>query len=338
MASPKWGNWFVAGTDGGGGEIPDDRLPAAWIQYYWDIDTTFDIPGSWGFSGGRMSIDFDIQISDAEGTPVFTSHDHFPAICETLFGMYEYIPGNPTMSAFPSVPHLGEGGPYYVTLQPDDTGGMGQGYIRGELYSPMYQVAIPAGATVDVLHWTPQTEMMGGFALWMRTALGGGVTKRMAIDPVTGDEYLPAITSGMLTMRVSSWDGMSGRRAGLGVSYAGGVATVQAGHAVIGHQDCYADSALTANVPTTGTYYVFLAPAAGGLSLLVGTGPQQTPAWCVGRVKNGAFAACDGVLIADGTDACAVDRREDGLIVVRYDSGTQRDLRAVSRNRGVTWV
>jgi hypothetical protein len=330
MPAAKWGNWFPINAQG---DIPEQHLPCAMFQYYWGIDTIFDIPGGWGFSGGRMSIDFEISIGDR-----YHSNDHASFICMTLFGMYEYIPGVMTMTGFPTYPHFSEAGPFFVTDTPDDTGGMGEGYIQGSLYSPMFKVPLPAGTTVDVQEWTPQVPMQGGYQLWMRVVGGAKRPKRMVKDPVSGDEYLPRIEMEMLVLRTRLHDGFAGPRVGLVLTYANGVATVTAGSGVIGHQDVTAAEALTADVATTGTHYLHLVPDdAGGVTLESSDGPYDGPAWCLGRVKNNVLAKCSGVLIADDVDEVAIGRGEDGKLIVRYDSGNSQDLSKVSTDRGVTW-
>lgn len=333
MAAPKWGNWFIVDSSGEDeGVIPARYLPAGWLQYRWTLDAEFDIPGSWGFSGGSMRLDWEIGLGSS-----FASNDRVTFICATLFGMYTYYAGTIVMTGQDTYETLGKSGGYYV----DDgsSGGMGLPYIRGELYSPLYRVALPAGSVVDVQHFSPQVELMGGYVLWMRTAPGAGGKRKMLIDPVTNDQYLPRIENRMLVCRTDAYDGSVGRRSGLLVSYAGGEATATAGSAVIGWQECTADSVLTCPVATTGVAYVFLVPnSAGGIDLVTDVGPRASAAWCVGRVTNGVYASCDGVLVADGADDYAIARREDGSIVLRYDSGSLRDLSKVSRDRGVTWA
>lgn len=330
MAALKWSNWFPIPDDG---VIPEQHLPAARFQYYWGIDTTFDIPGSWGFSGGTMRLDFELAIGEQ-----YHSNDRANFICMTLFMFYEYIPGNMTMTGFATYPHFTEAGPYFVTDTPDDTGGIGTGFIQGSLYSPMFKVPLPAGTTVDVQQFTPQVPMGGGYQLWMRVAGGGKKKKVMLKDPVCGDEFLPRIEMEMLVLRTKLYDGFAGPRHGLALSYSAGVAIVSAGSGVVGFQDVAAEAALTLDVETTGTHYLFLVPdGAGGVALESSDGPYDGPAWCLGRVRNNALAKCSGVLIAVAADDVAIGRGEDGRLLVRYDYGNEQDLSKVSRDRGVTW-
>jgi hypothetical protein len=330
MAAPKWSAWYPVPEDGDLGTL---ALPCAQFEYYWGIDTTFDIPGGWGFGGGLMALMFELAIGE-----VFRSSDKASFICETLFGMYEYVPGNMVMSGFHEYPHLSEAGPYFVTDNFDDTGGIGTGWIQGSFYSPTYKVALPAGTTIDVQHFTPQVPMGGGYQLWIRVA-GGGKRKKIVLkDPVSGHDYLPRIEMEMLVLRTRLHDGFDGPRSGLVLSYSNGTATVTAGSGVVGFQAVTAPDVLEIDVEPAGTSYLFLVPdGQGGLNLESAEGPYDGAAWCLGRVKNNALAKCSGVLIADSVDEVAISRGEDGSLTVWYDSGNEQDLHKVSNDKGVTW-
>lgn len=330
MAAPKWSAWYPVPEDG---DLDPLGLPCALFEYYWGIDTEFDIPGSWGFNGGTMALMFELAIGE-----VFRSSDRASFICMTLFGMYEYIPGVMSMTGFAEYPHVSEAGPYFVTDNVDDTGGIGTGWIQGCFYSPTYRVALPAGTTVDVQGFTPQVPMGGGYQLWIRVAGGGKKRKVMLKDPVAGDEYLPRIEMEMLVLRTRLRDGWAGPRSGLVLTYSNGTATVSAGSGIIGFQSVTAADPLTLDVATSGTYYLYLVPdGAGGVTLESSETTYSSPAWCLGRVKNGALAKCSGVLIAEDADDVAIARGEDGRLIVRYDSGDDQDLTKTSNDRGVTW-
>lgn len=330
MAAPKWSNPFPIPHDG---VIPEQYLPCSMFAYWWVIDTTFDIPGSWGFNGGTMRMQFELQIGD-----LYHSIDKANFICMTVFGMYQFVPGVMSMSAFPATPHFSEAGPYFTTDNEDDTGGIGTGWIQGTLWSPQWKVALPAGTTIDVQNFTPQVPMDGGYTLWMSVVAGGKRKKITLKDPVSGHDYLPRIEMEMLVLRTRLHDGFDGPRSGLVLSYSNGTATVTAGSGVIGFQAVTAPDVLEIDVEPAGTSYLFLVPdGQGGLNLESAEGPYDGPAWCVGRVKNNALAKCSGVLIADSVDDVAISRGEDGSLAVWYDSGDEQDLRKVSNDKGVTW-
>jgi len=64
MGAPKLGNWFAVGHDG---EINAQHLPAAYFQYRWVINHEFNIPRSWGVSGGIMTMEFELSIGEGAG-------------------------------------------------------------------------------------------------------------------------------------------------------------------------------------------------------------------------------------------------------------------------------
>lgn len=209
-----------------------------------------------------------------------------------------------------------------------------------EVYSALYELRLPAGALIHITHHELYVADLTFPPLFTSVLPGGGQRDTM-IDPVTQDQYLPRVVSGMLLVRTTLHDGEAGPRTGLQLSYAAGVATVSAGSGVIGHQPVVAASALTLAVPTSGTHYLFLEPTSdGGLALTSDTGPVGRAAWCLGRVQAGTLTAASGVLVAtgvtDGTERIA--RREDGRLVLRYDTdGGNEDVALTSCDRGVTW-
>lgn len=212
--------------------------------------------------------------------------------------------------------------------------------VQCEVYSAHYLVPLPARAIFDVTFHNVGTPDLR-FAPVLTSVLSSRARKRMLLDPVSADQYLPRIENEMLVVRTQAYDGMVGPRTGLALSYADGTATATAGSAVIGYATYEAPGELRLEgVPTTGTVYLFLVPdeeTEGRVKLAYGTEAPAGAAWCLGRVKSNRLQRCSGVLVADGVDEVAIDRREDGLIVLRYDAGSEEDLVAISRDRGVTW-
>jgi hypothetical protein len=209
-----------------------------------------------------------------------------------------------------------------------------------EVYSAPYLIDLPAGSIWHVsFHNIYAMDLT--FAPILTSVLPQNARKRMLIDPVTHDQVLPRIIEEMLIVRSQLHDGAAGPREGLACSYESGVVTVTAGMAVIGYQELRLAAPATLAVGTTGTHYIYLVSDpdnAGRLILQESDGPLAVAAWCLGRVKSGRYTAAGGVLVADGVSEAAPGRREDGTMVLRYDTSDADDVEAVSYDRGVTWA
>jgi hypothetical protein len=207
-----------------------------------------------------------------------------------------------------------------------------------EVYSAHYLINLPAGALFRVTHHEIGSPDLRFAPILTSVLPGGGAKKDMRIDPVTGCEHFPMIENGMLVLRTQAYQGMTGITSGLTVSYAGGVATVAAGSALIGFKNCVL--ATDDAVSLGNGQYLFIEPVddAGNLQAVARDYRSPVLHCCLGKTKGGSFVKCNGALIADPADSAAIDRQEDGRLVVRYDRGAATNLRAVSYNRGVTWV
>lgn len=312
------------------GSIAD--LPAAGFQWVYLIDQEIS-PGlqQWG-------MDFDILAADG-ATVLFSSKLTLPVLVTPGGGPFpaiwsiqnERVATTVPSSTPPTWMNRTEQ-PLLVPLNDGDLP------VQCEVYSANYLVPLPAGAIFKVrFHNIGAPDLR--FAPIMTSVLPGVARrkKRMLLDPVTSDQHLPRIVSEMLLVRTAlSTGGMTGVESGLGVSYSGGVATVQPGTAVIGFQACSLGAAAT--VEMSAGQYLFAVPGAGGvLHLVADAGPRESAAVCLGRLKGTTFTPCNGVLVADEVEEVAIARREDGVIVLRYDAGTAQDVEKVSRDRGVTW-
>jgi hypothetical protein len=283
-------------------------------------------------------VDIDVRASD-DTTVLLAIRMDLPISVVDLgpFGSMWYIQNERITSSVPDpVTTLGDESQQPTLEYPD--GYDGTGPIHVDVYTAHYLLTIPAGAIIRVAHAEVGSPNLSGRPIFTSVWQGGRRRKRMLLDPVSGDQVLPRIENEMLVVRTQLHDGAAGPRDGLSVNYGSGQATAAPGSAVIGYQTLTAAAALTVDVPTSGTVYLFLKPTAGGgIALVTGDGPQSTAAWCVGRVRNGSFARCSGVLVADGVTEAAPARKETGALVLRYDTADAEDVEATSSDRGVTW-
>jgi hypothetical protein len=334
MGAPQFSNWFAIPANG---QIPAQYLPAGVMQYRWRIDTDIEIPFSWwGIGGGTMRMTHELQIGEA-----FRSTDELALVCVVLkdlftaglIAFWTYYPGTYRFSAQETVPTLlgFQGGWEY--WGPTSDYGLTAGAVDGVLVSPIYEVEIPQGSTVEVKRYYPCSNLPRGYQVQMRTAPGGRVKTPMLIDPVTHEQHLPRVIEGCLL-----WRSPKGIVSGLGVKLADGVATVAPGVCWIEFTRRELRQAATVAAGTGGTRQVSLVWADGVLAPVVHEQPLgDQPHCCLAQIVGTRVTGLGGTLVATGVTDFAVGRREDGRLVVRVDTREEQDRIYWSRDRGVTW-
>ena len=326
----KWSSLSSLDPDQARGTIDD--TPCKGFQWYYGIKEDL------GTGFHHWIVRMEITAADGQ-TVLYASTLDLPIHVADLgpFGRLWYVQNEKITTTFPTSFQTWENrAEQPILVYP--AGYDGTGPVEFDVYTAPYLIPLPAGALFKIRHGEIGNTNLR-FRPVLTSVLPAGGRKQMLVDPVTGDQHLPRIENGMLTVRTVAHDGMVGRRSGLVVTYGGGVVTATAGRAVIGWQECTAATELKLSLGTSEKRYIYLQPNRdGGIDLVAEAGPVARAAWCVGRVSNGRFASCDGVLIADGVDVePPFGRREDGTLVIRYDTAGARDVAAVSRDRGVTW-
>ena len=100
MASPKWSEWRLVGSEG---EIPEELLPAGQLQYLWRLTYIWPPDDTWGVSGRLFRMTGDLRI-EADGEAVFTTEDRIVFVCTCfMFGsivdLWTYYAGTLEMLA-----------------------------------------------------------------------------------------------------------------------------------------------------------------------------------------------------------------------------------------------
>jgi len=356
MAAPRFGEWRFWEE----GAAPEGLLPAAYVQYRWTVHEEFLPSPVWlGLGGGMLPMTFELEFS-AGGEVVLASEDFVEFLCITLedpfimglVNLYTYHPNRMTTTGPETYPTFG--GPQLDWQYTAPSTGMGiyQVWVIGLLVSPVYQVDLPAGTTLDALHWFPCSGVPSpGWALEVRTAPGGRPEKVLIVDHQSGNQTSFRIHGDILLARtwLSGYRTYDGPRTGLAVTAGTGLSVdVSAGEAYLGHRPCSMAEAATVELTGAATNHVWARALTGGppvpLEVLATTGeeiPDGQPCLlaivsCSGTEVTGVEEVPGSVVAFDVT-SCGGQRTESGRMVVTVDRDSETDVRYASGDGGLTW-
>lgn len=348
-------DWTLVASDG---TIPEELLPASIVQYRWVCHHEFPVPPGFGVNGGTYEMEWELGI--AGSTPAFESTDYVKFQCITLqdilfagmIAFYTYYPTELTTTGPEIADTIGGVDPYWADDWPNYGIGLDELYITGWWHSPVYELALAAGATVNVTKHATQSGIPSpGWMLEMRTQLGRRAGRVTLKDCAVGDLHRFRIYSGMLLDRrwLNAYQSLDGPSDGCAVAAGTGLtAVVSAGDAYLGYRPLSLAAAATVDLEPSTTNHVWLTIDESGSTpaLAVEVTQETLPdgvAYLIGTVETNAdsVASVDGMargtVVTFEADDYGGVIHDDGRIEVNVESGSE-ETTYVSRDRGLTWT
>ena len=308
-------------VDSADGSIPEALLPCACLQYRWVVSHMFTPPPGWGVSGGKITMEWELALDDLASIDtvrfmvVVFVDPLLPGVILSYAYWDEYLhtTGPETVETL--------GGDELTWVPETYLGGASETevLIAGTLMSPVYELELAAGATVDVRKHFPCSGIGGvGWILQVRTAPGGETEMPVLTDHPTRDQHHFRLHRKVLLMRtwLSAFSSFDGPTYGLELSPGSGLSVaVSAGGGLIGHMPAALVPGATVDVAASTRNHIWavIDEEATGQAVL----PQLKIEATVGDEKPEGIAYLLGIVDAssDAVAASGIDTEHQGVVV-----------------------
>ena len=350
-------------VDSDDGSIPETLLPCGLFQYRWVVAHSFPLDPYLGIGGGTLTMEWELAVDSLESvdTVEFRLITQRDFLLGWLCAFYTYYPAKLTTTGPNTTSTTGKQGLVWRSEGPTVGAGITEGFIMGLLYSPVYELALTPGATVDVRKHFPCSGIGGlGYILQVRTALGGETEMPVVTDHPTRDQHHFRIHRKALLMRtwLSAFATFDGPTFGLSTSTGSGLSvSVTAGEALVGHMPAELATDATVEVTASARSYIWavIDEEATGQAAV----PQLKIEATVGDEKPEGIACLLGIVDAgsDAVPASGIDTEHQGVVVCfdadQYgaappgedgalrcivDRGTSNDEVWESTDKGLRWA